>query len=109
MQFGFVTDMKTAAEVSGGGSKQRHLQLTTELTGTNQPSVTSVLALVISENNKQTKRARDQNQSSLSERPNKILSLAELVLDPSEVLLNLLIATGFSGAITKTLSHSTVH
>lgn len=34
---------------------------------------------------------------------------AELVLDLSEVLLNVLIATGFSGAITITLSHSTVH
>lgn len=79
------------------------------LTGTNQLSVTFVLALVISENKKQTKRAYDQNQSPLSERPNQIPSVAELVLDPSEVLLNLLIATGFSGAITKTLSHSTVH
>lgn len=50
----------------------------------------------------------DLNYSS-SERPNKIPSGAELVLDLSEVLLHLLIATGFSGAITITLSHSTVH
>lgn len=34
---------------------------------------------------------------------------AELTLDSSEVLLNLLIATGFSGAIIITLTHSTVH
>lgn len=39
---------------------------------------------------------------------NKIPSGAELTLDTSEVLLNLLLATGFSGAATITLSHSTV-
>lgn len=87
---------------SAGHKAHRH-------THTNQLSFTFVSAMVISENNKQTKRTRDQNESPSSERPNKIPSGAELVLDPSEVLLNLLIATGFSGAITITLSHSTVH
>lgn len=66
-------------------------------------------AMIISENNKKTKRTYHQNKSLSYEGSNKIPFGAELVLDSSEVLLNFLIATGFSGAITKTLSHSTVH
>ncbi len=115
--FGVVTGVQTAREAREGGSmavrERRHLQLVTSHlhthTHTNQLSFTFALAVIIRDNIKQTKRTRDQNKSLSSERPNKISSGTELVLDPSEVLPNLLIATGFSGAITITLSQSTVH
>lgn len=65
---------------------------------------TFVSAGVITEHGKQTEINLPPVKGQV-----KIPFGAELVLDPSEVLPNLLIATGFSGAITITLSHSTVH
>lgn len=96
--------MQTEGEVCEGGSERRRFWLVTQHIDT----LISFSSLMYWQWYFLRYDAH-KTSSLLSNRPNKIPCRTGQLLDLSEVLLNLLIATGFSGAITITLSHSALH